>query len=228
MTPWTVAQKLRLLCTWGFSRQEYWSGLLCPPPGNLPDSGIKPVSLVPPARAGGFFTTNTPWEVQSASRITIICSFSNTRFYVRGLTDTAEVQRGKVIVPGSHSKKMAKQIRCLFCSSESPVFSLCVQPDGQAHPTPSLGPAGHGQCSLGHFPAPPPLVRQPRDYLLPPLQCLPWGGVQAPIHRTLQVSNGLISRSNEHSTLPLPVSRGSEQAMVRLGALTGKDCVFSA
>ena len=29
----------------GFSRQEYWSGLLCPPPGNLPDAGIKPSSL---------------------------------------------------------------------------------------------------------------------------------------------------------------------------------------
>ena len=29
----------------GFSRQEYWSGLLCPPPGNLPDPGVEPVSL---------------------------------------------------------------------------------------------------------------------------------------------------------------------------------------
>ena len=149
-TPWTVAQKLRLLCPWGFSRQEYWSGLLCPPPGNLPDSGIKPVS---PALAGGFFTTSTTWEVQSASRMTIICLFSNTCFYVRGLTDTSEAQRGKVIVPGSHSKKMAKQIRCLLCSSESPAFSLCVQPEGQAHPTPSPGPAGHGQCSLGQLPS---------------------------------------------------------------------------
>ena len=32
----------------GFSRQEYWSGLLCPPPEDLPDPGIKPVSPVPP------------------------------------------------------------------------------------------------------------------------------------------------------------------------------------
>ena len=34
----------RLFCPWGFSRQEYWSGLPCPPPGNLPNPGIKPRS----------------------------------------------------------------------------------------------------------------------------------------------------------------------------------------
>ena len=35
-----------------FSRQEYWSGLLCPPPGDLPDPGIEPESLTTPALAG--------------------------------------------------------------------------------------------------------------------------------------------------------------------------------
>ena len=34
----------RLLCPWGFSRQEYWSGLPCPPPGDLSNPGIKPRS----------------------------------------------------------------------------------------------------------------------------------------------------------------------------------------
>ena len=34
----------RLLCPWRFSRQEYWSGLLCPPPGDLPNPGIEPRS----------------------------------------------------------------------------------------------------------------------------------------------------------------------------------------
>ena len=48
----------------GFSRQEYWSGLPCPPPGDLPDPGIEPVSLVSLALAGGFFTTGTTWEAQ--------------------------------------------------------------------------------------------------------------------------------------------------------------------
>ena len=42
----------------GFSRQEYWSGLPLPPPGDLPDLGIETASLKSPALAGGFFTTN--------------------------------------------------------------------------------------------------------------------------------------------------------------------------
>ena len=46
----------------GFSRQEPWSGLPCPPPGDLPDPGIDPVSLMSPALAGVFFTTSTTWE----------------------------------------------------------------------------------------------------------------------------------------------------------------------
>ena len=53
-TPWTVAHQPPL--SLGFPRQEYWSGLSCPPPGDLPDAGIEPESLVSPALAGGFFT----------------------------------------------------------------------------------------------------------------------------------------------------------------------------
>jgi len=51
----------------GFSRQEYCSGLPCPPPGDLPNPGIEPSSLMSPALAGGFFTTNTTWETHSLS-----------------------------------------------------------------------------------------------------------------------------------------------------------------
>ena len=43
----------------GFSRQEYWNGLLCPPPGDFPDPGMKPTSLMSLALAGRFFTTST-------------------------------------------------------------------------------------------------------------------------------------------------------------------------
>ena len=46
----------------GFSKQEYWSGLLYPPPWALPDPGIEPRSLMPPAMAGRFLTTSTTWE----------------------------------------------------------------------------------------------------------------------------------------------------------------------
>ena len=52
----------------GFSRQEYWSGLMCPPPRDLPDLGIElHVQLSwSPALAVGFFTTATIWEAQGA------------------------------------------------------------------------------------------------------------------------------------------------------------------
>ena len=50
----------------GFPRQEYWSGLLCPPAGDPPDSETKPTSLVSPAMAGRFFTTSVTWETSLA------------------------------------------------------------------------------------------------------------------------------------------------------------------
>ena len=53
----------------GFSRQEYWSGLPCLPPGNLPDPGIKPMSLTSPALPGRFFTTSTIWEAWNLSAL---------------------------------------------------------------------------------------------------------------------------------------------------------------
>ena len=63
-TLWTVAHQAPL--SMRFSRQEYWNGLLCPPPGDLPNPGIEPVFLISLALAGRFFTTSkvfTTWEV---------------------------------------------------------------------------------------------------------------------------------------------------------------------
>ena len=53
VTLWTVAHQAPL--SMGFSRHEYWGGLLFPPPGDLPDLGTEPTSLVSPALAGRFF-----------------------------------------------------------------------------------------------------------------------------------------------------------------------------
>ena len=61
-TLWTVARQAPL--SMGFSRQEDWSGSPRSPPGDLPDPGIKSVSLTPPVLAGGFFTTSATWEAQ--------------------------------------------------------------------------------------------------------------------------------------------------------------------
>ena len=54
-TPWIVARQAPL--SMEFSRQEYWSGMPFPSPGNLPDPGIE---LVSPALAGRFFITEPP------------------------------------------------------------------------------------------------------------------------------------------------------------------------
>jgi len=74
MYAWSVAKLCPTLCnpmdcsppgrlSMGFSRQEYWSGLPFPPPGDLPNPGIKPMSPEPPAfpaLTGRFFTTKSP------------------------------------------------------------------------------------------------------------------------------------------------------------------------
>ena len=62
VTLWTVACQAPL--SMGFSRRESWSGLPFPPPGDLPNPGIKPKSLTPHALAGRFFTTSGTLEAQ--------------------------------------------------------------------------------------------------------------------------------------------------------------------
>ena len=61
--PRTVARQAPL--SMGFSRQEHWSGLPCPPPGDLPNPGIKPTSLTSPALGDRFFTTGSTWKALS-------------------------------------------------------------------------------------------------------------------------------------------------------------------
>ena len=72
VTLWTVCCQAPL--PMGFSREEYWSGLPWPSPGDLPDSGIKPTSLSP-ALAGVFFTTSATGEAQCYTSIKVYFSF---------------------------------------------------------------------------------------------------------------------------------------------------------
>ena len=60
VTLWAVACQAPL--SMGFSRQEYWSGLPSPPPGDLPDPGIEPAFLMSPALADVFLTMSATWE----------------------------------------------------------------------------------------------------------------------------------------------------------------------
>ena len=58
------------------SRQEYWSGLLYLPQGNLPDPGIEHTSVISPALVGEFFTTSATWEAYSRLEVIIKPDFS--------------------------------------------------------------------------------------------------------------------------------------------------------
>ena len=61
---WSVACQASL--SMEFSKQEYWSGLPHPSPGDLPDPGMESTSRMSPTMADGFFTTNAMWEVQDS------------------------------------------------------------------------------------------------------------------------------------------------------------------
>ena len=74
-TPWTVARQAPL--STGVSRQEYWSGLPYPPPGDPPDPGIKSTSPGSSCSAGGFFTTLSPQEAQSSrTGVPLLCPYN--------------------------------------------------------------------------------------------------------------------------------------------------------
>ena len=68
-TLWTMARQAPLSVR--FFRQEYWQGLPCPPPRDLPDPGIEPATLRSPALAGWFFTTSATWEAQDLFILTM-------------------------------------------------------------------------------------------------------------------------------------------------------------
>ena len=71
VTLWTIAHQAPL--SMGFSRQEYWSGLPCSPPGNLPDPGIRPASLMSSALAVGFWPLAPPGKYVYIYKHTHVC-----------------------------------------------------------------------------------------------------------------------------------------------------------
>ena len=73
-TLWTVACQAPL--PMGFFRQEYWNGLPCSPPGDLPKPETEPVSLTSPALADRFFTTIATWEACCCCQVASVVSDS--------------------------------------------------------------------------------------------------------------------------------------------------------
>ena len=76
---WTLACQAPL--SMGFSRQEYWRGLSCPSPGDLPHPGIEPVSLTSPALAGWFSTSSSICEAHNSSNNNIPLSHHHLQMW---------------------------------------------------------------------------------------------------------------------------------------------------
>ena len=79
----------------GFSRQEYWTGLPCPPPEDLPNPGIKPASLMYPVLAGRFFTTSASWEASTYT-------WGSIKMYTR--SDKNQISKQSDLNSGIHSR----------------------------------------------------------------------------------------------------------------------------
>ena len=117
MTPWTIACQTPL--SMEFSRQEYGSGLPLPSPGDLSDSGFKPVSLASPALVGGFFTTSATWEAPfhtvSYKHLHLVKNL-NTHTHTHTHTHIYK-ERERVI--------LAILCECVLCSRYIPECSVC-------------------------------------------------------------------------------------------------------
>ena len=113
-----------------FSGQEYWSGLPCPPPGDLPDPGIKPGS---PALVGGFFTTSAMYSLLFSILLSTDQSFIGV-LVVKNLPANAGEVRDVGLIPGSGRSPGGGRGNPLQCS--------CLEnPSGQ------MSPAGYSPWS---------------------------------------------------------------------------------
>ena len=121
----------------GFSRQECWSGLPFPPPGNHPNPGIKPVSLTSPVLAGGFFTTST---ILSPEVCSDSCPLSRWRYL--SISSSAVPFFCLHSVHGILQARILEWVAIFFFSGPRFIRTL--------HYDPSVlgGPAGHGSLSF--------------------------------------------------------------------------------
>ena len=137
-TPWTVAHQAPLSTR--FSRQEYWSGLSCPPPGDLPDPGIKPAAPTAPALQAGSLPLSHPGK--------LIIIFSSVQFSRSVMSDSLqphELQHARPpcpsLTPGVHSDSRPSSQGCHPAISSSVVpFSSCPQslPGSESFPMSQL------------------------------------------------------------------------------------------
>ena len=109
------------LCPWGFSRQEYWSGLPCPPPGDLPNSGIQP-------KSPGLQADSLPSELPRKPKVTGVDSLSLLQgiFLIQelnqGLLDCRQIL---LLLSYDGSPPLLTLTACKFCinSCHSKIYS---------------------------------------------------------------------------------------------------------
>ena len=103
VTLWTAACRAPLSI--GFSRQEYWSELAFPSPGDLPNPGIELVSPMSPALAGMFFTTSVTWEAHSCARKadTVTCHLYDLKPQAKGATEDVDTVKPEASDVGKQS-----------------------------------------------------------------------------------------------------------------------------
>ena len=126
VTPWIAACQAPL--SMGFSRQEYWSRLSFPPPGDLPDPGMEPMSIMSPALVGGFFTTSVTWEGPAALENNVITE-----------TILATVEPTNYF-KGLYSKLLSNVLTkhlylILFAENLKPIYSNSTKAEIQAKPS---------------------------------------------------------------------------------------------
>jgi len=80
---WTIAHQAPL--SMEFSRQEYWSRLPFPTPGDLLNPGIEPLSLASPALAGGFFTTSTTFNCYTNQKMLFTSLLQTLKIFPQGM-----------------------------------------------------------------------------------------------------------------------------------------------
>ena len=112
---WAIACQLPL--SMRFSRQEYRSGLLCPPPGDLPDPGIEPMSLKSPAMACGFFLPLALMVIELISRLSLA---SHLAWPICGLTQGPSWWGSYLSPKMDSSKKSPGILAGQYCGGASP------------------------------------------------------------------------------------------------------------
>ena len=104
-TQWTVAHQAPL--SMGLSRQEYWCGLPCPPPGDLPNPGIEPASLTPLPLQAGSLPLVPPGKTLKELIKQVAAVTMTTSLQLKGRNtneaNTNDVYPGLLLIPASES-----------------------------------------------------------------------------------------------------------------------------